>query len=72
MISWHLNDIICSFSDLFHPDNIKNFSDKDHNVSNSLEKYWNRHGGPTELAKHLRTSLKVSLELFDITDKDSK
>ncbi len=55
---------------MFHPDNIKNFSDKDSNVSNSLEKYWNTYGGPQELAKKLQTSLKVKLGSFNIHDSN--
>lgn len=48
-----------SISDMFHPDNIKNFSAKDPEVSNSLETYWHQHGGSNSLAKKLKTNLKV-------------
>jgi hypothetical protein len=48
-------------SELFHPDNIKNFSTKDSkNVAVSLYKYWNDIGGPQELANKLKSNLKVS------------
>ena len=47
-----------SYSDLFHPDNIKNLQEGS-KISVSLHKYWNELGGPQGLANGLNTHVKV-------------
>ena len=50
---------IIDYSELFHPDNIKNFEGNGGKVSISLYNYWTKMGGPRGLALGLKTNLKV-------------
>jgi hypothetical protein len=46
-------------SDLFHPDNIKNFHPSAHKISVSVHDYWKTYGGAKGIAQALRTDIKV-------------
>jgi Ca2+ transporting ATPase len=50
------------YSDLFHPDNIKNHAEGDSHVSVSIHKLWKGYGGHEGLAKILRTDLKKGIK----------
>lgn len=47
------------YSDLFHPDNIKNYHASNGKVSVSVYNFWRKFGGPKGLAQLLKTDLKV-------------
>lgn len=47
-------------SDMFHPDNIKNYHPKGNKVSHSVYELWNTFGGNKGLATRLRSDIKVS------------
>lgn len=47
-------------SDMFHPDNIKNYHPEGGKVSISVYNYMKKHGGAAGLARGLKTDLKVS------------
>lgn len=53
--------IFYTSSDLFHPDNIKNYHQDGGKISISLHDYWTKYGGPQGLARKLKTHLKVCL-----------
>ncbi len=46
-------------SEMFHPDNIKNFDPNGDPVSISVHKLWKSYGGVAGLARGLKTHLKV-------------
>ena len=48
------------YSELFHPDNIKNYSNDGGKVSISLYSYWKKIGGPVGLTRALKTDHKVN------------
>ena len=64
--AWLYVNVISYFSDMFHPDNIKNYhSNGGGKVSVSVYNYWKKIGGPKGLANALKSDLKVSYQLKD-------
>jgi len=50
--------------ELFHPDNIKNKDSTHSNIGVSLARFYHTHGGIENIARSLKTNLKVCTELI--------
>ena len=48
-----------AYSDLFHPDNIKNYHGSSSKICISVYEFWKTYGGSKGLAQMLKTDIKV-------------
>jgi len=56
------NLTVDDLTQMFHPDNIKNYTLDGVPVSISLHQYWSIIGGPQGLARALKTNVKTGIE----------